>query len=706
MITRSTPASWFQDGIDYWVDAGQRTILFWDVLRQRGNTYFQHLEEGQPPVLYFDYETIIDGRRLEKPVNYALARIIPPNDATVDPNQRPVVVIDPRAGHGPGIGGSKRDSEIGRAFDAGHPVYFMLFYPEPMPGQTLADVEHTQIIFIEEVARRHPDALEPAVIGNCQAGWAVALLGADRPDLTGPMVINGAPLSYWSGVEGANPMRYKGGLIGGSWLAHMMSDLGHGTFDGAHLVANFETLNPANTIWSKQYNLYANVDTEAKRYLDFEKWWGGFFTMTGEEIGFIVENLFVGNKLEQGEIRIGDNRTINLKKMKDPMMVFASNGDNITPPQQALNWIAKVYGTVEEIRRCQQVIVYMLHEKIGHLGIFVSGSVANKEHREIIGTLDMMEYLQPGLYEMVITEKEGTAGITDYDVRFEERDIADLLALDDGLEEETAFDTVARVSEYNTAIYKSMISPWVKLFTNTCTAEVWRQTHPLRLQRTLVSDLNPFFWPLAAMAETVKENRKPVATDNLFRQLQEAASRQIVDTLNCYRDQRDLFQEKLFFRMYDNPWMKMLFPVTAPEEPHPADLPPQEQKPAAGDRAALMADMEAGGFPEAVVRIMLAVCSADGAVDKCEYLVAQEAIRGHARLKKFKPETFRDMVKTQSRMLQTDPERAIAALPKMVKTARDRKAAVEMARNIAMADTVLHLEEQKLLEKIETLLAS
>jgi len=56
------------------------------------------------------------------------------------------------------------------------------------------------------------------VVGNCQAGWAVMMLAAVRPELFGPLIIAGSPLSYWAGVEGENPMRYSGGVLGGSWL--------------------------------------------------------------------------------------------------------------------------------------------------------------------------------------------------------------------------------------------------------------------------------------------------------------------------------------------------------------------------------------------------------------------------------------------------------------------------------------------------------
>src|SRR5271165_2165008 len=100
----------------------------------------------------FANELILDGRKLPRPANYGLVRIAPPEGAVVDPAKPPIVVVDPRAGHGPGIGGVKPDSEIGVAIRAGHPCYFVGFSPESMPGQTIEDVRRA-----EEVARRHPD---------------------------------------------------------------------------------------------------------------------------------------------------------------------------------------------------------------------------------------------------------------------------------------------------------------------------------------------------------------------------------------------------------------------------------------------------------------------------------------------------------------------------------------------------------------------
>ena len=260
-------------------------------------------QRSAPHVLKFGCELVMDGRKLPRPVNYALVRIVPPDGVEIDASKRPFVIVDPRAGHGPGIGGFKPQSEIGVAFKAGHPCYFIGFLPDPVPGQTIEDIAHAQAAFLERVIALHPEAEgKPAVIGNCQAGWAVMLLAAMRPELFGPIIVAGSPLSYWAGVHGQNPMRYTGGLLGGSWLTAMMGDLGNGKFDGAWLVSNFENLNPANTFWTKHYNLYAKIDTEAPRYLEFEQWWGGHVLLNAAEMQFIVDELFVGNKLATAEI--------------------------------------------------------------------------------------------------------------------------------------------------------------------------------------------------------------------------------------------------------------------------------------------------------------------------------------------------------------------------------------------------------------------
>ncbi len=103
-------------------------------------------------------------------------------------------------------------------------------------------------------------------------------------------------------------------------MTSLASDLGNGKFDGANLVAGFEDLNPANTYWTKQYNLYAKVDTEETRFLNFERWWNGYYLMASDEIHFIVDNLFIGNNLEKGGFIAGLVRIVLALAIADRSM--------------------------------------------------------------------------------------------------------------------------------------------------------------------------------------------------------------------------------------------------------------------------------------------------------------------------------------------------------------------------------------------------
>src|SRR5947208_8178007 len=346
------------------------------------------------------------------------------------------------------------------------------------------------------------------------------ILASVRPDLFGPLIIAGAPLAYWAGVHGKNPMRYSGGLLGGSWLTALVSDLGGGKFDGAWLVQNFEGQNPSNTLWTKQYNVYSKVDTEADRYLEFERWWGGHVNLNAEEIQFIVDELFVGNNLAAGRIKMSDGQTVDLRNIRSPIVVFFSKGDNITPPQQALDWILDLYADVDEIRSYGQTIVYTVHETVGHLGIFVSGGVAKKEHRELSSNIDLIDVLPPGLYEATFEARSADTANAElaggkWIMRCEQRTLDDIRAMGGNtVEDERRFATAARVSEINLAAYQKFVQPWIKSAVTPQMAEMMHQLHPVRLPFEIFSDANPVIVPVGNMAEGVRENRTPVAADN------------------------------------------------------------------------------------------------------------------------------------------------------------------------------------------------
>ena len=699
--------SWTNPALDvwsYWVDAWQRGVLFLDVLQQRSKQYEEHTAKSTPHVLKFGVELIMDGRKLSRPVNYVLARVTPPKGVEVNEKERPFVIVDPRAGHGPGIGGFKAQSEIGVAFQAGHPCYFIGFLPEPVAGQTIEDISAAEAAFLERVISLHPEADgKPAVIGNCQAGWAVMMVAAKRPELFGPIIVAGSPLSYWAGVRGENPMRYTGGLLGGTWLTALMGDLGAGKFDGAWLVSNFENLNPANTYWTKQYNLYSKVDTEAPRYLEFEKWWGGHILLNAEEMQFIADELFIGNKLATAGIVTSDGESVDLRSIRSPIIVFCSKADNITPPAQALDWILDLYGSVDDIRAHGQTIIYAVHESIGHLGIFVSGSVAKKEHDEFASNIDLIDVLPPGLYEAVMTPKEAVSPSDDdldddlvggnYLVRFEARTLDDIRALGgNSLDDERKFAAAARLSEINLGLYRTFMQPWVKAWTNAAFAEWMRKMHPLRLPYEMFTPANPFLKSVSTMADEVRENRQAVPQDNALWQAQERMGKAIESSLKSYGDMRDRALETMFHAVYGSPLLQALVGFKA------SDASPRHAPGVDAVHRAFVAqrineftrNISLGGPREAAIRALLYIRMPEGVADERGFrlleLMREDAGSGLSLA------DFKTMVRDQFFMLLLDERRAIEAMPAMLDA--DRELAQRMAPTLRRLIEVVGVESK------------
>jgi pimeloyl-ACP methyl ester carboxylesterase len=698
---------------EYLIDAGQRTILFWDVMRERGNQYLRQAAKTVPHVLQFEHELILDGTTLPRPVNYGIVKILPPEGTVIDYLKRPFVVIDPRAGHGPGIGGFKAESEIGEAMCTGHPCYFIGFTPLPEPGQTIEAVIDAWAVFLERVSELHSMAEgKPVVIGNCQAGWALMMLAAKHPGLCGPIILAGSPLSYWAGVRGVNPMRYSGGMLGGSWLTAQTGDLGHGKFDGAWLVQNFENLNPANTLWSKQYNLYSNIDKEASRYLGFERWWGGHVVLSAEEMQYIVDNLFVGNKLSVSEMITSDDVRLDPRKIDSPIICLCSKGDNITPPQQALGWILDLYRSDDDILASGQTIVYSIHETVGHLGIFVSGSVATKEHEEFAGNIDLIDCLPPGLYEAVMDKKTPDAVNVElaaggYISRFEQRSLADIRALGGNtIDEERCFATVARLSEVNLGLYRTLLQPMIRALSSEQSAKWMRRMHPLRVSYEVFSDRNPAMQLTASQAETVRKNRKSTARDNVFLQWERIFSDYITWSLNTFRDWRDIMTEQMFFGIYGQPWLQALLGLRASDEP------PRQHPGRDSDHMAfverrieeLRADMDKGGPREAAIRALLYIRMPENEADERAFEMLRRIRSKHDSGKSLAE--FKEDLREQYYMLRIDENRSVGLIPELLKGhEHEGPILLEYVREVVTAGGPLHEEGQRRLALVERLFA-
>ena len=637
---------------------------------------------GTPPVLIYDHEVVLDGKTLPRPTNKMLLKILPPDGIEVKDWKRPYMIVDPRAGHGAGIGGFKSDSQVGVALRDGHPVYFVVFRPHPEPGQTLADVMRSEAAFVAEIARRHPDAPKPIIVGNCQGGWATLILAAANPEIAGPLVINGAPVAYWSGRLGENPMRYNGGLLGGALPALLLSDLGYGQFDGAHLVTNFELLNPGRNYFGKYYDLFAAPEKSRKTFLEFEKWWGGFHFMNEQEIHWIVENLFIGNKLTRHEANLEPGRPIDLKTIRSPIIVFASWGDNITPPQQALNWIVDTYADEHEIKIRGQRIIYMVHDKVGHLGIFVSSSIAKKEHSEVTSTMKTIEALAPGLYEMTIDEQIGEGVDAHFTVSFHERTMSDILAIDENdRSDERDFAAVERFSELGSELYQIWARPLVQSWITPQVADFMQKAHPARVSRSVFGDANPIMKSVPGEAAKAAAARKPADPNNPFLHLERLWSVGVENTLDAIRDFRDAMYEMTFLGIYSSPTMLRLGEPFAFErtrkDPKMLRYLPEVQ--------AILLNIDRGGFEEAVIRMLILMAESRATVRR-DRLERSAKVLGHDEpFASLGTEKRAALIHEQSLIAEFERERAIETLPDLLPEMEDRQRAIEVVEFIAGA---------------------
>ncbi|MEM1195460.1 MAG: DUF3141 domain-containing protein [Pseudomonadota bacterium] len=683
----NTPFDMMRAWSEYIRDASARGAKTLDVMRQTADADLEHEASGSPPLLDYEYNLLMDGADLPNPCNYILLEIIPPTGTKVDPKKRPYIVIDPRAGHGAGIGGFKQDSQVGVALAKEHPVYFVAFRTQPEEGQTLADVCDAQAAFVKEVARRHPKSKKPIVIGNCQGGWATAVMAATHPEITGPIALNGAPLSYWAGNVGRYPMRYSAGVYGGLATTMLTSDLGGGIYDGANLVLNFEQLNPSRNWFGKYYDLFRDVDKPgaAERFIDFERWWGAFYLLTDEEMRWIVDQLFVGNYLGRNQAQLYPGVPIDLKQIRSPIICFASDGDNITPPAQALNWILDTYASEQEIKAKKQRIFYMLHDKVGHLGIFVSSAIAKKQHKGMVSVLDTIEAVPPGLYEICIegetTHRDGPERDT-FEVSVNARTFEQLVELTGDRSDEAAFAGVARASEAGAEFYDTFLHPFVKAAMPPAVAKMMRNAHPLRVRKKALASKTPLGMMAKTMGRMAPEERDPISEDNPFLKAERAWAKAVTTYMDMARDMKEAASESVFFSLWSTPWA-MAFGEPNRKLRHHERIADWEDVPEVRNALAKVDD---GGVAAAIIRLGLAYSGQKGSVQLVQIERMVEAFHTLAPFKAMSEEERRDLLGEQRLIVEFAADQGLGSLTSLIKTQADRKTAESVLRFIFQVD--------------------
>jgi hypothetical protein len=392
--------------------------------------------------------------------------------------------------------------------------------------------------------------------------------------------------------------------------------------------------------------------------------------------------------------------------------VLCSKGDDITPPQQALDWILDLYDHENEVVADGQTIVYTVHESIGHLGIFVSGKVASKEDKELIQFIDMIDVLPPGLYEAVITEVDDEVNNQQkinsrYRFSLKARTLGDIRALGgNDAQDELRFATVRAVSEVNLGLYRTFASPVVKNLVTEQSANLLRELHPNRLRFEIFSDKNPFMSPVGSWANSIRVNRQAVSSENPFLRTEQAASDWIVKCLDAFTDTRDAMVEGIFMATYGSPLLQALVGLRADgaETRRHVERELAREATIQRQRAELDRRIEQGSPIEVALRALIYVRSPQQTFDERGFNTLREINSKLPEGERIGLAKFKEMTKEQFLIVVQEPERAVAAIPMLLPASRgERNALLGVIREVANSGGALSDEGKRRLTRIETL---
>ncbi len=356
-------------------------------------------------------------------------------------------------------------------------------------------------------------------------------------------------------------MRYAGGLLGGSWPSLARRPTSATACSTAPISSqNFENLNPANTFFDKYYHALRQRRHRAAALPRVRALVGRL--LPDEPRGDRVDRRTTSSSAtSSGRASVksaGGQAPSTCARSSRRSSLFASLGDNITPPQQAFNWVADIYGSTEEIKARGQVIVGLLHQNVGHLGIFVSGKVAKKEHAQIVSVLKSIEALPPGPLRHADRRatRRRTARVA-YDVEFLEHRLEEIVERLNRFEraDEKPFEAVAVDVRVQPARLRALRAAAGAGDDRTSSLRSSRARAASAADAALgLSDPNPWLWWLGPAAEAVKAQRA-AGRRRLPAAARRSAGRRSSSSawLDCYREAaRRAVSEAAFFQVYGN----------------------------------------------------------------------------------------------------------------------------------------------------------
>jgi hypothetical protein len=257
----------------------------------------------------------------------------------------------------------------------------------------------------------------------------------------------------------------------------------------------------------------------------------------------------------------------------------------------------------------------------------------------------------------------------------------------------------------NLQLYRSFMQPFVQAMVTDKSAETMRDMHPSRLRFAAFADRNPLMRPVKGMAQSVREARLPVSPDNPLLAVEQATSAWISTWLDSYRITRDTMTEAFFVNLYGSPVLQAMMGIgpdaasstrrTAPE--------PAREISAVKLSTELEGRFETGGVTEAVIRALIYIHHAGGAVDERGFSMLKAVRSMRPEAERLHLAELKDLFRIQFLLVKLDEERAVGTIPKLLPDSRERRrAAFDVVQRIVNARGGLSPEEERRLRRMES----
>jgi hypothetical protein len=234
----------------------------------------------------------------------------------------------------------------------------------------------------------------------------------------------------------------------------------------------------------------------------------------------------------------------------------------------------------------------------------------------------------------------------------------------------------------------------IRQFATEAGAELRRKMHPLRLRRYLASDLHPFMQPVAALATSVREHRAPAAPDNVFVGVERGWADGVEKTISLWRNLCDGWIELAFHTLYGS--LAAIGVIGDLMDQAVADVPETASEP--GVKEAL-GKVSRGGYPEAVVRMMIQLAQARGGVRRTRLARSNTLLQVEKPFADMTEAERQALIREQTVIVTMSPEESIATLPALLPTPAERTRALATVAGVAGSEQDLGEAAKAMLER-------